>query len=175
VRDLDESLDSMNLELDSDDLPISDGLEPAAAPPPPAKPPAARPAPPRPALAKPPAPTPVGDKTQPRPPPGTSAPAPPPAAASAPNGGPDPAPARAQAPARRGPDPRGRVPGQARAPPRRDVEARPPLLRLDAPGPRVGGSVRKPWEAPCRAAAPRCSSESRPSPARLLRPRRARR
>jgi len=83
VRDLDESLDSMDLDLASDDLPISDGLEPAAAPPPPAKPPAARPAAPRPAPAKPPAPTPVGDKTQPRRPPGASAPAPPPAAASA--------------------------------------------------------------------------------------------
>ena len=83
VRDLDESLDSMNLELDADDLPISDGLEPAAAPPPPAKPPAARPAPPRPAPAKPPAPTPIGDKTQPRRPPGASAPTPSPAAASA--------------------------------------------------------------------------------------------
>jgi predicted component of type VI protein secretion system len=78
VRDLDESLDSMELELASDELPISDGLEPAAAPPPP-KPPAARPpvAPPaaRPPAARPPAATPKGDNTRPRPTPSPSAPA----------------------------------------------------------------------------------------------------
>jgi len=79
VRDLDESLDSMDLELASDELPISDGLEPAAAAPPPAKPPAARPAP-----ARPPAPTPVSDTTRPRRPPAAAgAPAPAPAAAPA--------------------------------------------------------------------------------------------
>jgi predicted component of type VI protein secretion system len=83
VRDLDESLDSMDLELASDDFPISDGLEPAAAAPAPAKPPAAKAPAPRPAPAKPPAPTPVGDKTQPRRPPGASAPARAPAAAPA--------------------------------------------------------------------------------------------
>jgi len=83
VRDLDESLDSMDLELENDDLPICDGLEPAAAPPPPPKPPALKAPAPRPAPARPPAPTPVGDTTHPRRPPVAGAPAPAPAAASA--------------------------------------------------------------------------------------------
>jgi len=104
VRDLDESLDQMDLELASDDMGLSDGLEPAASPPSPpkapapkpvaAKPPAARPPAPSAPAARPPAPkapavrppaaTPSGDTTRTRPSQAPAAPARAPASAAAP-------------------------------------------------------------------------------------------
>jgi predicted component of type VI protein secretion system len=111
VRDLDESLDQMDLELASDDMGLSDGLEPAAAAAPPprapapkpvaavaAKPPAARPPapsapaarppPPKAPAARPPAATPSGDTTRTRPSQGPAAPVRAPASAAAPSADP---------------------------------------------------------------------------------------